>query len=95
MILVCGGFFTVHATAVGALNRKLTHGQGRANAIYVFGYYLGAWFGITWATWVYQHGGWQAVIGCCRLLVAVPFTAGVLERRAEQSAPYATANAGD
>ena len=95
LVLVCGGFFTVHAAAVGALNRKLTHGQGRANSIYVLGYYLGAWFGITWAAWVYQHGGWQAVIGCCLLLVAVPFTAGVLERRAEQSAPYATANVGD
>lgn len=84
LVLVCGGFFTVHAAAVGALNRKLTHGQGRANAIYVLGYYLGAWFGITWAAWVYQHGGWSALIGCAVLLVSVPLTAGLLERRAER-----------
>ena len=66
-----------------------------ADQFSIYTHYLGAWFGITWAAWVYQHGGWQAVIGCCRLLVAVPFTAGVLARRAEQSAPYATANVGD
>jgi YNFM family putative membrane transporter len=84
LVLVCGGFFTVHAAAVGALNRKLTAGQGRANALYVLCYYIGAWFGITWAAWVYQHAGWNAVMGCAMLLVAVPFTAGVLERRAER-----------
>ncbi len=96
LVLVCGGFFTVHAAAVGALNRRLEHGQGRANALYVLGYYLGAWFGITWAAWVYQHYGWTAVMGCALLLVAVPFTAGVLERRAERAAPVAaTASAAD
>lgn len=97
LVLVCGGFFTVHAAAVGALNRKLTHGQGRANALYVLGYYLGAWFGITWAAWVYQHGGWSALIGCAVLLVSVPFTAGLLERQAERRrpAPAATASAVD
>ena len=97
LVLVCGGFFTVHAAAVGALNRKLIHGQGRANALYVLGYYLGAWFGITWAAWVYQRGGWSALIGCAVLLVSVPFTAGLLERQAERRrpAPAATASAVD
>ena len=96
LVLVCGGFFTVHAAAVGALNRKLIAGQGRANAIYVLGYYIGAWFGITWAAWVYQHRGWHAVMGCAVLLVGVPFTAGVLERRTERRALHAaTANAAD
>ncbi len=96
LVLVCGGFFTVHASAVGALNRKLSVGQGRANALYVLCYYLGAWFGITWAAWVYQHAGWNAVIGCAVLLVGVPFTAGVLEWRTEHRAPHApTASAGD
>ena len=97
LVLVCGGFFTVHAAAVGALNRKLIHGQGRANALYVLGYYLGAWFGITWAAWVYQHGGWSALIGCAVLLVSVPFTAGLLEWQAERRRParVATASAVD
>ncbi len=90
LLLVCGGFFTVHAAAVGALNRKLKAGQGRANALYVLGYYVGAWFGITWAAWVYQHAGWNAVMGCALALVAVPFTAGLLERRAERRAATAS-----
>lgn len=92
LVLVCGGFFTVHAAAVGALNRKLTAGQGRANALYVLGYYVGAWFGISWAAWVYRHAGWNAVMGCALVLVAVPFSAGIMERRAERRA--ATASAG-
>ena len=96
LVLVCGGFFTVHAAAVGALNRKLSAGQGRANALYVLGYYLGAWFGITWAAWVYQHAGWNAVMACAVVLVAVPFTAGVMERRAERRALHGpTASVGD
>ncbi len=91
LVLVCGGFFTVHAAAVGALNRKLTVGQGRANALYVLGYYVGAWFGITWSAWVYQHAGWNAVMGCALTLVAVPLTAGIIERRSERRAAMASA----
>lgn len=93
LVLVCGGFFTVHAAAVGALNRKLSAGQGRANALYVLGYYVGAWFGISWAAWVYRHAGWNAVMACALVLVAVPFSAGIMERRAERRA--AMASAGD
>ena len=44
---VCAGFFTVHAAAVGSLNRRLAGGHGRANALYVLFYYLGGWFGWT------------------------------------------------
>lgn len=90
LVLVCGGFFTVHAAAVGALNRKLASGQGRANALYVLGYYIGAWFGISWAAWVYQHAGWMAVMSCALVLVMVPFTAGVLEWRTERRGLRAT-----
>src|SRR5664279_437270 len=41
LALVCAGFFTLHASAAGALNRKLSAGRGRANAFYVLFYYLG------------------------------------------------------
>ena len=97
LVGVCAGFFTIHAAAVGALNRQLSHGQGRANGLYVLGYYLGAWFGISWAAWVYPHGGWAALIGCALVLVSVPFTVGLLECRAQAraTAPVATASAVD
>lgn len=76
---ICAGFFAVHATAVGALNRKLSSGQGRANALYVLFYYLGGWLGITTTGWAYQKGGWNTVIGICVSLLIIPLTTGLKE----------------
>ncbi len=76
---VCGGFFTVHATAVGALNRRLAGGQGRANALYVLFYYLGGWLGITGTGLAYQKIGWTAVIGICLVLLFIPLVTGIKE----------------
>ncbi len=69
---ICAGFFAIHATAVGALNRRIAGGQGRANALYVLSYYLGGWMGITLTGLAYQHGGWSAVVGLCLCLLLVP-----------------------
>ena len=77
---VSAGFFAVHATAVGALNRKLTSGQGRANALYVLSYYLGGWMGITATGWAYLKGGWNTVIGICLFLLLIPLATGLKER---------------
>jgi YNFM family putative membrane transporter len=79
LVLVCAGFFTLHAAAVALLNRKLALGQGRANAFYVLGYYCGAGLGVTWASYAYQSGGWQLVIGFAMLLLSVPLFAGLRE----------------
>ena len=76
---ICAGFFAIHATAVGALNRKLSSGQGRANALYVLFYYLGGWLGITSTGWAYQKGGWNTVIGICLGLLLVPLATGFKE----------------
>lgn len=76
---VCAGFFAVHASAVGALNRRLSGGQGRANALYVLFYYLGGWGGITLSGFAYTHWGWNGVVLLCLLLVIVPLTAGIGE----------------
>ncbi len=57
----CLGFFSVHAAAVGALNRRLDRGRGRANALYVLGYYLGGTAGITLCGQAYQAWGWGGV----------------------------------
>jgi len=78
---ICAGFFTVHAAAVGALNRRLSSGQGRANALYVLFYYVGGWLGITGSGFAYTHSGWGAVIGTCAFLVLIPLGAGIAERR--------------
>ena len=78
---ICAGFFTIHAAAVGSLNRKLPSGQGRANALYVLYYYLGGWLGITGAGMAYQKGGWSALIGVSMFLLIIPITAGIGERK--------------
>jgi len=77
---ICAGFFTVHAAAVGLLNRRLTGGQGRANALYVLFYYVGGWLGITGSGFAYTSGGWSAVISVCALLLLIPLSAGMSER---------------
>ena len=86
LLLLCAGFFTIHAAAVGSLNRKLSGGQGRANALYVLFYYLGGWFGITSSGFVFRQWGWQGVIGCCALLLLIPLVAGLGELRNHASA---------
>lgn len=80
LLAACAGFFTIHAAAVGALNRKLKSGQGRANALYVLFYYLGGWLGITGTGFAYEQGGWSALIYICAILLIFPLNAGVGER---------------
>jgi len=78
---ICAGFFTIHAAAVGSLNRKLSSGQGRANALYVLFYYMGGWLGITLSGFAYKRGGWSAVIYICLFFLVIPLSAGIGERR--------------
>ena len=78
---VCTGFFTIHAAAVGSLNRKLTRGQGRANALYVLFYYTGGWLGITGSGFAYRMGGWSAVVYAALFLLIIPVSTGVFEGR--------------
>ncbi len=77
---ICTGFFTIHAAAVGSLNRRLKSGQGRANALYVLFYYVGGWMGITLCGFVYTHIGWSGVIATCALLLVFPLRCGLAER---------------
>ncbi len=81
LVGVCAGFFTVHAAAVGCLNRKLFSGQGRANALYVLCYYMGGWLGITCTGFAFKHSGWNAVIYICAVALLIPLGAGFGERK--------------
>ncbi|QTA92512.1 MFS transporter [Desulfonema magnum] len=80
---ICIGFFTVHAAAIGSLNRKLSEGQGRANALYTLFYYIGGWFGITVSGFAYKHGGWSAVVYVAMFFMIPPFVTGLWERNPE------------
>jgi YNFM family putative membrane transporter len=78
---ICAGFFTVHAAAIGSLNRKLSGDQGRANALYVLFYYLGGWLGITCSGFVYKKGGWNETVYLWGLVLLVPILIGIVERK--------------
>lgn len=39
LALACAGFFAVHASAVGSMNRRLSSSRGRANSLYILWYY--------------------------------------------------------
>ena len=84
--LVCAGFFTLHASAAGALNRKLSAGRGRANAFYVLFYYLGGTAGITLSGHAYQIGGWHGVVALAGVALLVPLSTGVMELHAGRRA---------
>jgi YNFM family putative membrane transporter len=81
---ICAGFFTVHAAAVGILNRRLSSGHGRANALYVLFYYMGGWLGITFSGFAFERGGWMAVVFLCTFLLFIPLSAGLYERRRDK-----------
>lgn len=77
----CLGFFSVHAAAVGALNRRLEAGRGRANALYVLGYYLGGTAGITLCGQAYQASGWAGVCAVGAGMALAILAIGILELR--------------
>lgn len=78
---LCLGFFMIHASAVGALNKKLSHGHGRANALYVLFYYVGGWLGISIAGVIYKLGGWSLMVLLSLLLLLIPILTGFNEKK--------------
>jgi YNFM family putative membrane transporter len=81
LVGVCAGFFTIHAVAIGILNSKLTHGQGKANALYVLFYYIGGWLGITLSGIVYKNEGWTVMIITIMSLLVIPVATGLKRKR--------------
>ena len=85
LLLVCSGFFGVHAAAIGALNRKLSSGQGRANALYVLFYYVGGSLGITVSGIAYKSGGWNQMMILCGCFALIPLLVGYFEQRSDNT----------
>ena len=81
---VCGGFFGVHAAALGTLNRRLTGSRGRANSLYVLFYYLGGAAGISATGWAYSRAGWSGVVGLALVVLLVPLGVGLYELREQK-----------
>ncbi len=83
LILLCAGFFALHAAAAGALNRKLAASRGRANSLYVLLYYLGGALGITLSGFCYTRAGWPGVVALGVATLLAPLATGWRERRLE------------
>ncbi|EFK12201.1 conserved hypothetical protein [delta proteobacterium NaphS2] len=79
---VCAGFFTIHAVAVGLLNRKLSRNHGKANAIYMLFYYTGGWLGITGAGFAFERFSWQGVVFFVMCFLVIPLITGLSEKKA-------------
>jgi len=78
---ICIGYFSVHASAVGAVNQSLESGRGRANALYVLFYYVGGWSGITASGFAFESKGWPGVVVLCLVMLLVPLYCGVVHQR--------------
>jgi YNFM family putative membrane transporter len=81
---MCAGFFTIHAAAAGALNRRVSAGRGKANSLYVLFYYLGGSLGITVSGYAYSLLGWSGVVGLGVLMLFLPGGIGCWERGGEK-----------
>lgn len=81
LLLLCTGFFALHAAAAGALNRKLAASRGRANSLYVLLYYLGGAGGITLSGLCYTRAGWVGVVALGVVTLLAPGCAGLWEGR--------------
>lgn len=81
ILTLCSGFFALHSAAVGAINRMLAHGKGRANALYVLFYYVGGFAGISFGGVIYEYWGWSILMTMLLIVVAVPAAIAVFDRR--------------
>src|SRR5207302_9560953 len=76
---MCGGFFAILASAVGALNRRLTESRGRANSLYVLLYYLGGAAGISASGAAFVRWGWHGTVAVAACALLVPLSVGIAE----------------
>ena len=79
LAFICGGFFSIHSSALGTLNRRLTGSRGRANSLYVLFYYLGGAAGISSTGWAYSRAGWHGVVALAIAVLTIPLGVGMYE----------------
>jgi len=81
LVGLCIGFFTIHAAAIGGLNRGLTGERGKANALYTLFYYLGGAAGIALGGDLYARLGWAGIVSASLALSLLPLGAGIISSR--------------
>jgi MFS transporter, YNFM family, putative membrane transport protein len=81
---LCAGFFAIHASAVGALNRNLSRDRGKANALYTLFYYAGGAAGIAVGGDLYTRFGWRGVLAVALALSLLPLGVGIAQWKANE-----------
>jgi MFS transporter, YNFM family, putative membrane transport protein len=84
LVLMCASFFSMHAAAIGLLNRRLTSSRGRANSLYVLSYYLGGTAGITACGYAYNSYGWNGAVVLGIAVLLLPLCIGLAETMQER-----------
>jgi YNFM family putative membrane transporter len=86
LVLMCASFFSIHAAAIGSLNRRVTSSRGRANSLYVLSYYLGGAAGITASGYAYSAYGWYGAVALGVAVLLLPLGIGLTEITQERRA---------
>lgn len=89
IVLLTIGFFIAHSAASAWVGRLGGQNKGHAASLYLLAYYSGASLigSLSGAAW--QHGGWNALVACCLVLLGIGLVAAqVLRRGADDSRPY-------
>ena len=79
LVAICAGFFSIHAAAVGLLNRRITSSRGRANSLYVLFYYVGGAVGIMTCGYAYTAYGWIGAAALGAAVLLLPLGIGLTE----------------
>ncbi|MGE4062666.1 MAG: MFS transporter [Rhodospirillaceae bacterium] len=79
LVVMTIGYFIVHAVNSASVGPLAGEATGHASALYLLFYYLGSSISGTAGGWMWEHGGWPAVVaftGLCGLLaLTLIFTA--------------------
>ncbi|MET7143529.1 MFS transporter [Xanthomonas sp. PPL139] len=89
IVLLTIGFFVAHSAASAWVGRLGGQHKSHAASLYLLAYYAGASLigSLSGAAW--QHGGWNALVACCLVLLGIGLVAAqVLRRGADDSRPY-------
>jgi YNFM family putative membrane transporter len=71
MVLLAVGFFFLHAQASTFVSKNVKKNKASAQALYSLFYYSGAGLGVFVLEPFYHLWGWQGVLGCTRIGLAL------------------------
>ncbi len=89
IVLLTMGFFIAHAAASAWVGRLGGASKSHAASLYLLAYYVGSSVIGSASGWFWEHGGWNALVTFCLVLLAFGLVAAqVLRKGADDSKPY-------